>query len=147
MTNVLKYSLAYVLWIVDLALGLWLVFISRTAFLDILALFYKPGAWVYSRRVDLADKAFVLILGLGWLIFMIFIEHYYRANAFTGELPKRFARVTGLLLLCIFAVDMVLVWVQGVGNSNWLRWFILAVELAIGTVLMVTFSNKFATKN
>jgi hypothetical protein len=145
MTKVLKYVLAYFLWIVDLGLGLWLFFISRTALLDILATFYKPGAWVYSRRVDLADKFFLLILGLGWLVFMIVIEHDYRSSALTGELPQRFAWVTGLLLLCIFVVDMIMIWVQGVGN-NGLRWFMLAIELGIGTALIVAVKRRFTAK-
>ena len=136
MTKVLNYLLAYVLWVVDLALGLWLLLISRTVFLDILALSFKESSWVYSRRVDFADKVFLLVLGLGWLIFMIITEHYYRASALTGELPQRFAWVTGLLLLCIFVIDMLMFWVQGVGNNNWLRWLILAAELGIGIVLL-----------
>lgn len=137
MTKVLKYLLAYVLWIIDLALGLWLLLISRTVFLDILALSFKEGSWVYSRRVDFADKVFLLVLGLGWLIFMIIIEHFYRASALTGELPQRFAWVTGFLLLCIFVIDMLMFWVQGAGN-NWLRWLILAAELGIGIALLVS---------
>ena len=137
MTKVLKYLLAYVLWIIDLALGLWLLLISRTVFLDILALSFKEGSWVYSRRVDFADKVFLLVLGLGWLIFMIIIEHSYRASALTGELPQRFAWVTGFLLLCIFVIDMLMFWVQGAGN-NWLRWLILAAELGIGIALLVS---------
>ena len=146
MSTVLKYALAYVLWIVDLALGLWLFFISRSAFLDILALSYKPGAWAYARRVDLADKAFVLILGLAWLALMVFVEHHYRTSAFTGELLQRFARVTGILLIGVFVVDLILVWVHGVENNGWLRWLILAAELGIAAVLMVTVKNRFAAK-
>ena len=147
MTQVLKYLLAYILWIVDLGIGLWLFLISRTVFLDVLALSYKEGSWVYSRRVDLADKAFVLILGLAWLIFMIFVEHYYRTSVFTGELPRRFAKVTGLLLLSVFVVDLILFWVQGAGNGSWLRWLILAAELGLGTALMVTVRQTAAPKS
>ena len=138
MTKVLKYLLAYVLWIIDLALGLWLLLISRTVFLDILALSFKESSWVYSRRVDFADKVFLLVLGLGWLIFMIIIEHSYRASALTSDLPRRFAWVTGLLLLCIFVIDTIMFWVQGVGNGNWLRWLIRASELSIGIVLLMS---------
>src|SRR5262245_18042303 len=138
MTKVLKYLLAYALWIIDLALAFWLLLISRTVFLDIFAISIKGGSWVYSRRVDFADKVFLIVLGLGWLIFMIVIEHYYRASALTGELPQRFARVSGVLLLCIFVIDMIMFWVQGVGNNNWLRWLILAAELGIGIALFVS---------
>jgi hypothetical protein len=146
MTKVLKYSLAYILWIVDLGLGLWLFFIGRTAFLGILALSYKPGNLAYAHRVDFADKAFVFILGLGWLIFMIVSEQYYRSSALKAELLQRFARVTGMLLLCLFVVDLILFWVQGVGSSSWLRWLILAAELGIGTVLIIPYRNRLTLK-
>ena len=146
MIKVLKFSLAYVLWVADLGLGLWLLFISRNAFLDILALSYKPGNLTYGHQVDFADKMFVITLGIGWLGLMIGIEHYYRTSALTGELLQRFARVTGLLLLCVFVVDLILVWVQGVGNNTWLRWLILAAELGAGVALIVAVRRRFAPK-
>jgi len=138
MTRIFKYLGVYVLWVVDLGLAFWLIFISRTVFLGIFALFYKEGAWVYSRRVDLADKVFLLILGLGWLVFMIVVEAYFRAGVLRDDLLKRFARVTGPVLLSIFGVDLILFWLQGVGGGDWLRWSILAAELGIGIALLVS---------
>jgi len=138
MAKMVKYASAYVMWILDLGLAFWLIIISRTVFLGIFALFYKPGAWVYSRRVDLADKVFLLILGLGWLVFMILAESYFRAGALSDDLLKRFARVTGPVLLGIFGVDLILFWLQGVGRGDWLRWLILAAELGIGLALLMS---------
>jgi hypothetical protein len=138
MTRIVKYLGAYVMWLVDLGLAFWLIFISRTVFLGIFALFYKTGEWVYSRRVDLADKVFVLILGLGWLVFMIVVESYFRAGALHHDLLQRFARVTAPVLLGIFGVDLILFWLQGVGGGDWLRWFILAAELGTGIALLVS---------
>ncbi len=138
MTRIIKYLSAYFLWVLDLALTFWLILISRTVFLGIFSLFYKPGAWAYSHRVDLVDKAFLLILGLGWLVFMIVVESYFRVGAQHDDLPKRFARVTGPILLIMFGVDLILFWLQGVGGGDWLRWFILAAELGIGIALLVS---------
>ena len=138
MAKIIKYVSAYFMWTADLGLTFWLIFISRTVFLDISALFYKEGAWVYSRRVDLADKVFSLILGLGWLVFMIVVEEYFRAGVLRDDLLKRFARVTGPILLGIFGVDLILFWLQGVGGGAWFRWFILAAELGIGIALLVS---------
>jgi hypothetical protein len=137
MAKIIKYVSAYILWVADLGLTFWLIFISRTVILDIFALFYKEGAWVYSRRVDLADKVFLLILGLGWLVFMIVIEAYFRAGARCDDLFQRFASVTGPVLLGIFGVDLILFWLQGVGGGDWFRWFVLAAELGIGIALLV----------
>ena len=146
MTSIIKYGSAYVMWIVDLALALWLMYISRTVFLGIFALFYKPGAWIYSRRVDVADKFFLILLGLGWLIFMIAVEAYFRAGAANDDLPRRFARVTGPVLLVIFCVDLILFWLQGVGAREWLRWFFLAAELGIGMALFMSANPRSKPK-
>jgi len=140
MANIVKYVIAYLAWVVDLALTLWLLFISRTAFLGIFALSYKGGPsfyaqLVYGRRVDLADKFFSILLGLGWLAFMIAAEAYFRAGA-ADNLFLRFSRVTGPVVLAIFVVDVILLWVQGVGGGDWLRWLILAAELGIGIALL-----------
>ena len=138
MAKLSKYAIAYFLWIADLALAFWLIYLSRTVFLDIFALFYKEGAWAYSRRVDLADKVLWIILGLGWLVFMIVVEEYFRAGALRDDLLKRFARVTGPVLLGIFGIDLILAWFQGIGGGDWLRWLILAAELGFGIFLFVS---------
>jgi hypothetical protein len=138
MAKIIKYAIAYLLWIADLGLALWLLFLSRIVLLDIFALFYKEGAWAYSRRVDFADKVFLVILGLGWLVFMIVVEAYFRAGALRDDLLKRFARVTGPVLLGIFSLDLILAWIQRVGEGDWLRWLILAAELGFGIFLFVS---------
>jgi len=141
MATIVKFVSAYLMWIVDLALTFWLIFISRTAFLDIFALSYTGGQSsyarvVYAHRVDFADKLFSILLGLGWLVFMIATEAYFRAGITREDLFRRFARVTGPVLLGIFVVDLVLFWLQGAGGGDWLRWFILAAELGIGITLL-----------
>lgn len=143
MTRIIKYLGAYVMWVVDLGLAFWLGFISRTVFLSIFALSYSGGQseyprLVYAHRVDFADKLFSIILGIGWLAFMIAVEAYYRIGAMHDDLLKRFARVTAPVLLGIFGVDLILFWLQGVGGGDWLRWFILAAELGIGIALLVS---------
>lgn len=137
MSKVVKYTIAYGMWIVDLGLSAWLFFLSRTTLLGILALFSEQGDFQYAKMVDLVDRIFVVVLGLGWLVFSIFTEEYYRTGALKENLLKRFARVTGPILLCIFVVDLMLFWLQGIGGDNWLRWLILAAELVIGLALVV----------
>ena len=138
MAALIKYAGAYLLWIADLGLTFWLIFIIRTVYLGIFVLFYKPGAWAYSHRADFADKVFLLSLGIGWLVFMIIVEAYFRAGARGDDLLKRFAKVTGPVLLSIFGVDLILFWLHGVGGGNWLRWFFLAAELGFGIALFVS---------
>jgi hypothetical protein len=137
MAKIIKYVGAYLMWIVDLGLSFWLLLMSRTVFLGLFALSYKGGNLVYAQRVDFADKVFSILLGLGWLVFMIIVEAYFRAGASRDDLLKRFASITGPVVLGIFGVDLILFWLQGVGGGGWLRQSALAAELGIGIVLLM----------
>ena len=137
MAKIIKYAGAYLMWIVDLGLSFWLFLMSRTVFLGLFALSYKGGNLVYAQRVDFADKVFSILLGLGWLVFMIIVEAYFRAGASRDDLLKRFASITGPVVLGIFGVDLLLFWLQGVGGGGWLRQSVLAAELGIGIALLM----------
>jgi hypothetical protein len=139
MTRLSKVLGAYGLWLVDLGLAFWLLILIRTVYLGIFALSYKPGAYIYAQRVDLADKVFVLILGIGWLIFMIVTESYFRKGAVRDDLFQRFVRVTVPVLLSVFVVDLLFVWLQGGGD--WRHWLILAAEVGLGIILF-TFARS-----
>ena len=140
MTRLTKYLGAYVLWLVDLGLALWLVILARTVYLGFFALSYRPGAFIYAQRVDLADKFFVLILGVAWLIFMIITEAYFRKGVVHDDLFQRFARVTGPVLLSVFSVDLLLLWLQGGGD--WRHWLILTAEVGLG-IILITFARSW----
>jgi formate hydrogenlyase subunit 3/multisubunit Na+/H+ antiporter MnhD subunit len=146
MKTAIKYIIAYSMWIIDLGLALWLFFISRTALRNLLLLFYKPGNLTYGYRVDFIDKIFSLVVGLGWLLFSIFSEGYFRTGVNKEDLPKRVARVTGALLLCIFFVNLILFWLPG-PSSSWLSWLILLVELGGGIGLLVLAKTRFTFKS
>jgi len=137
MAIIIKYVSAYLMWIVDLGLASWLFVISRTVFLGLFALSYQGGKLVYAQRVDFADKVFSILLGLGWLVFMIIVEAYFRSGVSREDLLKRFAKVTGPVLLGIFGVDLILFWMQNGDGSDWLRWLVLAAELGIGMILLM----------
>jgi len=137
MAKIIRYVSAYLMWIVDLGLTFWLFMISRTVFLGIFALSYKGGQLIYAQRVDFAEKVFSILLGLAWLAFMIIVEAYFRSGASRDDLLKRFADITGPVLLAIFSVDLILFWLQGVGTGGWLRGFVLVAELSAGIVLLM----------
>ena len=145
MNKVLKYATAYAMWIVDMVLSVWLIFICRTAVIGILAVF-NTGDYQYAKVVNLVDRVLIFGLGLGWLVLAVFTEDYYRSGALKANLAKRFAKVTGPILLALFIIDLVLFWVQGINNSAWERWLILAVELVLGLVLWRFGRMKFENK-
>lgn len=137
MAKIIKYVSVYLMWIVDLGLAFWLLVISRTVFLGLFALSYKGGQLVFADRVNFADKVFSILLGLAWLVFMIIVEAYFRSGASRQDLLKRFAKVTGPVLLGIFGADLILFWLQNIRGSDWLRWLVLAAELGIGIILLM----------
>jgi hypothetical protein len=143
MSKALKYIIAYGMWIVDLGLSAWLFSVSRTTLLTFLAQFYELGDFRYSKTAGLVDNAFTLVLGISWLALLIFTEEYYRTSALEEGLTKRFARVTGPILLCYFVVDLILFWLQGIRGDDWLRWLMLSAELVVG-LLLVMYGRKNA---
>jgi hypothetical protein len=147
MSKVFKYAVAYGMLLVDLGLSAWLFIMSRTILLAFLALSSEPGVFRHLKRAQVIDQTSTVLLGLGWLALFVFAEGYYRAGALEEGLVKRFARVTGPILLCVFVVDVILFWLQGIGGDDWLRWLILLAELVIGLVLVVYGRKRARGKN
>ena len=145
MTKAFKYVLAYVMWFVDLGLSVWLFYLSRTTLLALLAVFNKPGDWWYAQRAILTDRVFTVISGIGLLVFFVITEEYFRTGALREGLDKRFATVTGPLVLCIFIVDLILFGLQGSSAAGWLRRMIFSIELVTGLFLVV-YARKKGTK-
>ena len=135
--KVLRYAIAYGMWIVDLALSVWLFVLSRTALLALLARFYQQGDFRYSKMAKAADEIFTVLLGIGWLGLIILSEEYYRRGALEAGLITRFIRITGPILLVAFVVDLVLLGLQGFGGAGWSRWLILSAQLVSGVLLVV----------
>jgi hypothetical protein len=146
MNKVANQLLAYGMWIVDMVLAFWLAFLSRNVLLEILARFYPEESWSYPRWVVVIDRFYTLIIGLAWLVFMIIVEQYIMTGLKKGNLLKRIARVTGLVLLAIFAVDLSQTWLQGISSGNWLRWLILAAELILGIGMYVYYKSTATPK-
>jgi hypothetical protein len=142
MTKVVRYLLAYGLWILNLVLTVWIFLNARQVVTGFLALFYQPGDIQYSHAVEFADKVVSITLGLGWLAFSIVTEDYFRKGIDQMGLWRRGARVTGPVLLIIFAVDLALIWLQGTPGQSWIRWLILAAELSVGLGLVVAGQKK-----
>ena len=144
MRKISKYVLAYSMWFIDLLLAIWLLMISRWALLTIVTpLLIDPGHFLYPRRAEVMNAVYTLLLGIGWVTFMIITQKYYSFGARQGNLSKRFARITGLLLLCIFLVDSIFFYVHGFDANNWLRWLIISAELVLG-VILILYGRKIA---
>ena len=64
-------------------------------------------------------------------------QKYYAFAARQGNLFKRFARITGFLLLIIFIVDSAFFFLQGFETEDWSRLLIISVELVLGVILVL----------
>ena len=126
----------YMLWAVVIALGFWLLLVSREAFL-FGASFYVGDNIVRGWQVRFFDKAFFIIAGLFIIVLITLTEDYLRGGVQRGSLLRRFAEVAGIEVLIIFACDLLLALLQGTAASGWARGLIIAAELVVGVTLFL----------
>ena len=130
--------LAYSLWFVDLLLATWLFYISRwVLYIFVTPIIMDPTHYLFPKIVDVMDAVFFLLLGIAWVAFMIYSQKYYAVAARKGNLFKRFARITGFLLLFIFIIDSTFFFLQGFETEDWSRLLIISVELVLGLILVL----------
>lgn len=111
MRQVPKYALAYLLWAVSIALGLYVINTVRQAIIGLLDLSRQGAADVdqFSRLMqrNAIDRFGVVILGLVLLIVIIIAEHLYRTGVARGTLARSFFLITAIELGVLFVFDVV----------------------------------------
>ncbi len=71
------YVLAYVFWLLALAIGALALFGTRNAFNTIWPLFGTDFQWRWTLRA--VDRFALIALGIVWLAYELFVEHHYRS--------------------------------------------------------------------
>jgi hypothetical protein len=107
MRQVPKYILAYVLWVVSIALGAIVALIIRQAISGMfgIALLNAAPEAEFSLRMqsNAADRFGVVLLGVVLLVLIVTAEHLYRTGVPQGRLLRNFSLMTvielGVLLL------------------------------------------------
>lgn len=127
------YVVAYATWSALLLVGLWLLAVAREVFLT-LAAHYCVGSTMRARQVGLGDKVFVVCAGMLWLVAVVLVEAYFRAGVERRDLTRRLALVAGPELLLLFAADLTLAVLRGLGG--WPRALLLVGELIAGVGLV-----------
>mgnify|MGYP000521882533 CR=1 FL=1 len=128
-----KYLLAYLLWVILLALGFLFNTLAQNAFEAFLGMLTSQNnRFLFVRQMIVLDRVFAVLIWLVWLVMMIVSEESFRQGAKAGGLLKRFFRFAGPLLLGIFVADLYLLSVAGFSAAPWLRWVLLALELTLG---------------
>lgn len=143
--KIVQYIGAYILWLIVLALGLWLIFISRSALLGLAAKYYVEGRFMRQTLVIFLDKSYFFVMGIIWLAVMVITEEYFRKGVGQNQLFRRFSAFAGIELLVIFCSDLILLFLQ-----NWaidaLRLAILQIELIVGLGLVLYWRNRKITQ-
>jgi hypothetical protein len=133
--NWLVYVVTYLAWAVVVALGFWLLLVSRQVFLHGAAR-YVGDDIVRGWQARFYDKVFLVVAAAFVLALFTLSESYLRNGIARRNVLQRFAKITSIELLLLFVLDAVLVLLQGVSVNGWLRWFFVAAELVAGIVLL-----------
>jgi hypothetical protein len=130
----LSYILVYLLWTLNLVIGVWFILISREFMLIFLGVNYVGTNIARGAQVGFLDKVYLIALGLAWLIFMIVMEEDFKKSVKKRNLIRRFTRIAGPEFLLVFLADLGLLIMQGLNAAIWLRWLVLLVELGLAAV-------------
>ena len=130
----LNYILAYVMWTLNLVIGIWFIIISREFLLDLLGITYVGQNIARGYQVGFIDKVYLIALGLAWLIIMIVMEDDFKKSVKKGTLMRRFTRIAGPEFLLISLTTLGLLTLQGLYSAVWLQWLMLLVELGLAAV-------------
>jgi len=130
----LSYVLAYLLWTLNLVIGIWFILISREFWLGFLGITYAGDNVGRGFQVGFLDKVYLVALGLAWLIFMIVLEDDFKKSVTKGILMQRFTRIAGPEFLLVFMADLGLLILQGPNSTAWPRWLLLLVELGLAAL-------------
>ena len=130
----LSYILAYLMWTLNLLIGVWFILISRQFLLFFLGVNYVGDNMARGSQIGFLDKVYLIVLGLTWLIFMILMEDDFKKSVKKKILMRRFTRIAGPEFLLVFLADLGLLILQGPNAAAWLRWLLLLIELGLAAV-------------
>jgi hypothetical protein len=120
--TITTYIFTYAMWIVSFLLWLWVMYLGRNLLTDVLNPMVMPGAVQQAKMVQLADRVYLMTMGLIWLVLMIVVENYFRRGVERGEIWRRIGRVLGPQILLVFAVDLAMVFFYGPDGQPVSRW-------------------------
>jgi len=131
-----KYILAYFLWIVTLCLGFWFIYISYSAVQALLGSLFIKNSFPRLWQAEFINDVYIVIAGLAWLIVFVLGEEYFRTSIEKQNTIKRFTKIAGPEIILIFLSDFSLTLTRGIGNTSWVHWVILAIEIGLGVFLL-----------
>jgi len=105
MNQFTRYLLAYLLWIVSLALGVLIAITIRAAYQLAMAV-TSTDRYVFRA----VDNFSIVFLGLLLIGLLVFTESYYRTGVEKGKLLRRFGRLTAIQVGILVLMYVVTGW-------------------------------------
>ena len=130
--RILPYVLCYPLWGITTALAFLNLMMARNLYLTIMGVL-SVQPWP-ARAID---RILFVLLGIVWLVLIIFSECYYRASVSKNRLWKSFSLITGIQLLFLFAAHFLPFLLVRIRSSDWTQYVLFAGELGGGLALLV----------
>ena len=122
MQTVLRYSLAYVFWLLTIALIVLVALVVRDSYE-----FFVAISRLHRYAAHAGNNFLTLLLGMVMLVALIFTEHWYRTGVANGKLVGRFMRVVALLLASVAIFHTLRV----VGEASIGQWSIISTGIAV----------------
>ncbi len=126
-------------WLTNCVLGLWVMISLQQTLLATLAVWYVQDSNVRGWRARFYDRAYFVIAGLLYLIFIFVNDGYLRDGLKKGDTFRRFVKITGIGLLILFPADLLNLLVQSSARGAGLGQYsliLVALELLAGTALL-----------
>jgi len=144
---VIRYILAYVLWIVSTGLGVYVLVKGRDTVLLAMVVNSSLGEptkseqFYASLRTAAASSWTIMIVGLLILILLVGIENFYRMSVPSGKLLRRFFLVSGIECAVLFITHSIyFALLQTFRPVGWVTILILAGELILAALIFWIYS-------
>lgn len=139
-TKWVKWVLVYVLWIITAGLGFLCLTSGRNLFISILYAF-SVNRWVAPA----VDKFTFVILGILWLVLVIFTESYYREAVPKKNLWKHFSLITFIELFFLGGAHLTPILITSkLGGLHWASFLLPAIEFIGGIVFLEQYKFKLS---
>jgi len=125
--NVPLSILFYILWLITVAVGIFILFMSRSVIMAAIALLVE-NHWLHR----VLDKAAFILAGIALLAVVGYSEYYLRKGMDRKQLLRNFLRVLGIEVIIIFLSHLffdILSGFAGIGTEGYV---LIAAELVVG---------------
>ena len=135
MKKILQHAGVLLAWALNVALGFWVMVVVRHSFMATLAVLYVGDSIRRAWVTRFWGQAYYVVAGLAYLIFIFVIDGYLKDGMSSGDVFRRFARVSGILLLMLFVADLVTSLIQQTMFGR-LSLILLPAEGLLGAALL-----------